>query len=122
MIKKILALSFLCISANAMANCQTGNVYTDISCLEKQNASVKSSMAKEYKSLSNMLDANGKARLSKSQKSWTVYRDEQCKLLDIASSMAQGAGAELAHISCIADMNQKRLTEIRRTAKEIAGE
>lgn len=121
MIRKILTLSFLCLSVDAMANCQTGNVYTDITCIEKQDASVKLLMTKEYKSLSNMLDANGKARLSKSQKSWVVYRDEQCKVLDVASSMAQGAGAELAHISCIADMNQKRLSEIQRTAKEIAG-
>lgn len=117
--KKTTGLLLLLVSYFSSAACQTGNVYTDISCLKKQDVAVNKQMEITYSKLERALKADSKNSLSKSQKAWVIYRDEQCKVLDVATEMAQGAGPELAHVSCIANLNEKRLGELNSTLREI---
>ena len=112
--KKLLLCSFLLSSAAAFAECNTGNVYTDIQCTEKSLKADKSALNTVYTKISADLDAEGKSELDASQKAWLNYRNKQCNgLLAIYASQAQGAGSKLITLSCEAEKTHERVQELK---------
>lgn len=101
-------------SVAVYAQCQTGNVYTDISCLEKQLKADKSELNKTYNSLYASLDKEGKLILEESQKAWLVYREKECNgLMAYFGSQSLGAGAHLITLDCVADKTEDRVKELK---------
>ena len=109
---------FAC-SSYGYAFCQTGNVYSDIACIKKEDNELRNKINSSYLKLEKLLKKEDKEELAKSHKAWIIYRDAQCKVLGVASEMSQGLGAELSQASCIFYFNKNRLDEINNTAKEI---
>lgn len=109
----ILILGFLG-STSVYAQCQTGNVYTDIACYEKQLKADKSELNKTYNGLYASLDKDGMLILEESQKAWLAYREKECNgLMAYFGSQAQGAGSHLITLSCVADKTEDRVKELK---------
>lgn len=112
--KNILLIFGLLGSVSAYAQCQTGNVYTDIDCYEKQLKADKSELNRTYKSLYASLDSDGRLALDASQKAWLVYREKECNgLMAYFGSQSQGAGSHLSTLSCVADKTEDRVKELK---------
>ena len=112
--KKLLLCSFLLSSAAAFAQCDTGNVYSDIKCTEKSLNADKSALNTVYAKISADLDAEGRSELEASQKAWLNYRNKQCNgLLAVYASQAQGAGSKLITLSCEAEKTHERVQELK---------
>lgn len=112
--KNILLILGLLGSVSAYAQCQTGNVYTDIACYEKQLKVDKSELNRTYNSLYESLGDEGKLALEASQKAWLVYREKECNgLMAYWGSQSLGAGSHLITLSCVADKTAERVKELK---------
>ena len=114
-ILKNILLSFgLFSSVSIYAQCQTGNVYTDISCYEKQLKNDKADLNKIYNGFYASLDEEGKLILGESQQAWLDYRNKECNgLMAYFASESQGAGPYLITLSCEADKTKERIKELK---------
>ena len=73
-----------------------------------------------YLELKNKLDEDA-IHLTKSQKAWKIYRDNQCKLANSTKIIGYptGAGVVLYAEECINSFNQNRLKELNTLKSEI---
>lgn len=114
MLKLPTALILSICSLSTMADCNFGNVYEDLDCYEKQLKTSKAELNRTYQKLSQQSDKATQNALEESQKAWLNYRDKQCNgLMAQIGSQAQGGGSGLIITSCLADLTQSRVTELK---------
>lgn len=107
-------LLFLLLPVNVYAACQTANVYTDIDCYQSKYKKDKALLNAAYNRLYENFDDTGKQKLEASQKAWLLYRAAQCDgLMSYIGSQAMGAGSGLINISCLSELTEARLTELK---------
>ena len=113
--KKILLLSLLIFVPSAVfAQCNTTNVYDDITCYETELKNNKAKLNQTYQKLYNTMDEEGKKILETSQKNWLLYKNSHCdELVSYVSREALGGGSKLINLSCNADLIDQRIKELK---------
>ena len=115
-LKMILIISSFGFSFSAYANCNYGNVYESLNCLETKNKSLKKRINTEYSKL--MKVSSLRKPVDESQKAWLAYRNSQCQdLIGEISSTSLGAGSALSVLSCEVELNQLRLTQLTEASR-----
>ena len=94
--------------------------YEYLECIQKNNEIYEKQINQVYLELKNKLDEDA-IHLTKSQKAWKIYRDNQCKLANSTKIIGYptGAGVVLYAEECINSFNQNRLKELNTLKSEI---
>ncbi len=113
--KKILLLSLLIFVPSAVfAQCNTTNVYDDITCYETELKNNKAKLNQTYQKLYNTMDEEGKKILETSQKNWLLYKNSHCdELVSYVSREALGGGSTLINLSCNVELTKARIQQLK---------
>ncbi|MBQ9258287.1 MAG: DUF1311 domain-containing protein [Neisseriaceae bacterium] len=97
--------------------------YEYLECVQKNNEIYEKQINKVYSELKIKLknEDNDDITLTKSQKAWKIYRDNQCKLANSTKVVGYptGAGVVLYAEECINSFNENRLKELNTLKSDI---
>ncbi|WP_175719496.1 lysozyme inhibitor LprI family protein [Burkholderia anthina] len=107
-----LALLLLPLSALADPCVGNGNVYDDLSCVDRSLAQSKQELNAIYRKIH--ASTQYKDAFEQSQKAWLTYRDKQCNgYIAAEASQAQGEGAGLITRDCLLTITRQRVDYLK---------
>lgn len=121
MLQKALVISAFLLPLSAFA-CQTGNVYTDIECDEKQTRQIQTKINRAYADLVKLDMYNAHKAFGKSQKLWLKWIKEDCAFESVPYRQSQGAGSGLALAACTHDKYAERWKQLETIVNELRKE
>ncbi|WP_373740906.1 lysozyme inhibitor LprI family protein [Neisseria sp.] len=114
----VLIISAFLLPLPALA-CQTGNVYTDIECHEKQTRQIQTKMNRAYADLVKLYMYDAHKAFTQSQKLWLQWIKKDCAFESAPYRQSQGAGSGLALASCTHEKYAARLKQLETIIHEL---
>lgn len=99
--------------------CQTGNVYTDIDCYEKQTKQIKAQINRSHTELVKLNLYDTHQAFEQSQKLWLQWIEKDCAFENTTMTQSQGAGYGLAVAECKHKHYAARLKQLQSVVKEL---
>lgn len=99
--------------------CETGQVYTDIECYQKQTQQIKNQMNRSYAELVKLNLYDTHQAFEQSQKLWLQWIEKDCAFENTAMTQSQGAGYGLAIAECKHKHYAARLKQLQSVVKEL---
>jgi uncharacterized protein YecT (DUF1311 family) len=112
--RKIVFLVFLFIPMSSFAEAciGSGNVYDDLSCINRDLDKSKRDLSAIYQKIYASTEYKGE--LEQSQNAWLNYREKQCNgYIAAEASQSQGAGSSLITKGCLVAITQQRVDYLK---------
>ncbi|MCO8588232.1 lysozyme inhibitor LprI family protein [Burkholderia multivorans] len=112
--KNIVILTFLLLPLASFAEAcdNSGNSYSDLSCIARDLDKEKKDLNEIYKKIYS--STQYKSEFEQSQKAWLNYREKQCRgYIAAEASQSQGVGAELITKDCLYAITKQRVDYLK---------
>jgi uncharacterized protein YecT (DUF1311 family) len=108
----VLTISLLPLSAISEICATSGNVYTDLSCVDLALDQSKKDLNAIYQKI--YISTQHKDKFEQAQKAWLNYREKQCNgYISSEASQSQGAGAGLITKDCLVEITTQRVEYLK---------